>query len=160
MTADPGDEHIKYMECAYREAQKAFAKGETPVGAVIVKDGKVIARGGNEREAKNDPLAHAELTAIKKASRKLASWRLSGCDIYVTLEPCPMCAGAIIQSRIGNLYYGAADPKAGACGSAVDLFAADLFNHRVQIHPGLLEDKCSSILKKFFAMLRAKEIMK
>ncbi len=148
---------MKFMREALKEAKKAFLEGESPVGAVIVKDDRIIARGRNKREAANDPLAHAELIAIKKASKKLHSWRLSDCDLYVTLEPCPMCAGAIIQSRIRSVRYGARDPKAGAAGSVTDLFRAGMFNHDVIVEGGILEEECSRILKDFFACLRAAE---
>lgn len=144
-----------YMKSALKEAQKAYDKGETPVGAVIVKDGKIIARAHNLREINKDPLAHAELIAIKKASKKLDAWRLLGCEMYVTLEPCPMCAGAIIQSRIEKVYYGTDDPKAGSAGSVIDLFEND-FNHKVEICKGIMEEECAEILKRFFRELRRK----
>lgn len=150
--------HERFMGEALKEAQKAMSKDETPVGAVIVYEGKVIARGHNEREIKNDPTLHAEMTAIRKASRKLGSWRLNQCDMYVTLEPCAMCAGAIIQARIGRLFIGAADPKAGAAGSVINLLQVDKFNHKVEAVYGILEDSCSSILKEFFKDLRARKV--
>jgi len=142
-----------YMKKALAEATKAFDKGEAPVGAVIVKEGKIIARAHNIREIKKDPIAHAELLVIRKASKKLDAWRLTDCDLYVTLEPCPMCAGAIIQSRIRRLYYGADDPKAGASGSVVNLFEND-FNHKVEIYRGIMQEECSRVLKEFFKELR------
>jgi tRNA(adenine34) deaminase len=147
----------KFMNQAYIEALKAYNKEETPVGAVIVREGKVIARGHNERESKEDPTQHAEITAIRKASRKLQSWRLNDCDMYVTLEPCTMCAGAIIQARIRRLYIGAADPKAGAVGSVINVLAVERFNHKVEVVNGILPEKCSEILKKFFRELRLKK---
>lgn len=149
-----GKIHKKYMMQAYKEALKAYAKLETPVGAVIVFEGKIIARGHNTREQTQDPTQHAEIIAIKKAAKKLGSWRLIDCDLYVTLEPCPMCSGAIIQSRIKTVYYGAADPKAGAAGSVIDLFAIEKFNHKVNVFRGIMKNECSEVLKKFFKELR------
>jgi len=145
-----------FMKQALKEAGKAAAKGEIPVGAVIVKDGRIISRGHNKKERKNDPTFHAEMSAIRKASLKLGTWRLNDCDMYATLEPCPMCAGAIIQARIRRVYIGAPDPKAGAAGSVVNLFAEDRFNHKVEAVWGILEEECSSALKNFFAQLRDK----
>lgn len=139
---------------AVRQAEIAFSKGEAAVGAVIVKDGIVIARGHNRKEAKRDVTSHAEIEAIKKAAKKLGTWRLDSCDMYVTLEPCPMCAGAIIQSRIKTLYIGAMDNRAGAAGSVVDLFRVPQFNHRVDVVIGLLHEQCRTLLKKFFEELR------
>jgi len=146
--------HEGFMEQALKEAEKARKKGEMPVGAVVVKDGVIISRGHNEKEAKNDSTLHAEITAIKRASKKLGSWRLTDCDLYVTLEPCTMCAGAIIQARIRNLYIGTSDLKAGAAGSVIDVFRVKEFNHRVDVVWGVLEEKCSSILSDFFKELR------
>ena len=143
----------KYMKSALQEAKKAYDKGEAPVGAVVVKAGKIIARAHNLREIRKDPLAHAEILAIKKAAVKLDAWRLSDCDLYVTLEPCPMCAGAIIQSRIKSVYYGADDPKAGAAGSIINIFEKD-FNHKVEVYQGIMEEECSEVLKNFFKELR------
>ncbi len=143
-----------YMKYALREAQKAYIKEEAPIGAVIVKDGQIIARAHNLREKKGDATAHAEILAIQKACKKLGGWRLNDCDMYVTLEPCPMCAGAIIQSRIERLFIGTTDPKAGAAGSVVDLFNVDTFNHKVEVSTGLLQEECSEILKQFFRELR------
>lgn len=148
---------IKFMKAALKEAKKAAEKGECPIGAVIVKDGKVIARGHNLRETKPSPLAHAELIAIRKAAKKLEAWRLLGCDLYVTLEPCPMCAGAIVQARIDHVYFGAYDPKAGAAGSVTNLFAAGMFNHDVQVKGGVLLDACRGILSDFFRDLRKRK---
>jgi len=146
-----------FMKEALKEAKKAYKKDETPVGAVIVKDGKVIARGHNEKELKNDPTLHAEISAIRKACKKLNSWRLNDCDMYVTLEPCAMCAGAIIQARVGRLFIGTTDPKAGAVGSVVDILGVDKFNHRVEVSYGLLMEECSKILKDFFKELRQRK---
>ena len=147
----------KFMKAALAEAKKAYIIDEVPVGAVIVCDGKIIARGHNTRETKQSVLGHAEINAIKKASRKIGSWRLEDCDMYVTLEPCSMCSGAIIQSRIKNLYFGAFDPKTGACGSVLNLFEHD-FNHKVNVNGGIMEDECSRIIKDFFRELRQKNI--
>ncbi len=146
--------HEGFMEQALKEAEKAQKKGEMPVGAVIVKDGVIVSRGHNEKEAKNDSTLHAEMTAIKRASKKLGSWRLTDCDLYVTLEPCTMCAGAIIQARIRNLYIGTSDLKAGAAGSVIDVFRVKEFNHQVDVIWGVLEEKCSGILREFFKELR------
>jgi len=146
-----------FMLQALKEAYKSRSKDESPVGAVIVKDGKIIARGHNEKELKNDSTRHAEMTAIKKASKKLDSWRLNDCDMYVTLEPCTMCAGAIIQARLRRLYIGTPDPKAGAVGSVLDVLKIDKFNHKVEVIYGILEDQCSQVLKDFFKDLRAKK---
>lgn len=146
--------NIKYMKMAYNEAKKAFDKEEIPVGCVIVKDDIVIAKAYNLREIKNQVMAHAEMLAITKANKKLGSWRLDDCDIYVTLEPCPMCFGAIIQARIKNLYFGAYDKKGGACGSVVDL-ASYPFNHKVNVVGGIYGDECSKLISDFFKTLRA-----
>ena len=144
------------MKEALKEAKKAYEKDEVPVGAVIVKDGKIIARAHNLRETKNMSTAHAEIIAIEKASKKLKSWRLVDCDIYVTLEPCTMCMGAIISSRIKNLYFGAADSKTGACGSFIDLKKYK-YNHNVNIIDGILKGECEYILREFFKKLRNKK---
>lgn len=146
-----------FMDEAIKEAKKAYAKGETPIGAVIVMEGEIISRGHNEKELKQDATLHAEITAIKKASKKLQSWRLNQCDMYVTLEPCVMCAGAIIQSRIRRLYIGAPDPKAGAAGSVINVFSVDGFNHNVEVIQGISEEECSSILRNFFKELRSRK---
>ncbi len=146
-----------FMNEALKEATKAYIKEEIPVGAVIVKDGKVIARGHNEKERRNNPLHHAEMAAIQKASKKIGSWRLYGCSLYVTLEPCPMCAGALIQSRVDRVIIGAPDPKAGAVGSVIDLLADERFNHKVDVVHGILQHECSKILKDFFADLRSRK---
>ena len=146
------------MKIALREAAKAGRKKEIPIGAVIVKDGKVLACAHNLRERRKNVLCHAEVLAISRACRKLKSWRLTGCDIYVTLEPCAMCAGAIAQSRISNLYFGALDPKTGACGSLVDVLKADRLTHNVSVTAGVLAEECSEILKDFFNDLRRKKL--
>ena len=144
----------KYMKEALKEAKKAYNKLEIPVGAVIVKDGKIIARAHNEKEKKHDTTKHAEILAIQKASKKLEAWRLSDCEMYVTLEPCPMCAGAIIQARIKKVYIGANDEKTGACGSVLNLFEDYKFNHKVDLEKGILNKECQKILKDFFKELR------
>jgi tRNA(adenine34) deaminase len=143
-----------YMRVALAEAAEAAMLGDVPIGAVVVHDGKIIARGQNRREADRDPTAHAELLALRQAARHLGGWRLAGCTVYATLEPCPMCAGALLQARVDRLVYGAADPKAGAAGSVVDLFQGVRFNHTVQVTPGVCEAECREILQKFFAALR------
>ncbi len=148
------DVREKFMKEALKEAKKAYEKGETPIGAVIVKDGKIIARGHNKRETKKNALCHAEIIAINKACKKLGGWRLFQCDMYVTLEPCLMCAGAIVQSRIKNLYFGAYDKKGGAVGSLIDIPALPDITQEVNTEGGILEDECSSILKDFFKELR------
>ena len=147
-------EKEKFMKQALKEAKKAYEKLEVPVGAVIVKDGKVIARAHNQKETKFDTTKHAEILAIQKASKKLGSWRLIDCDMYVTLEPCSMCAGAIINSRIKNVYIGASDEKTGAVGSILNLFEDYKFNHIVNFEKGILEDDCKKVLQDFFKELR------
>lgn len=144
-----------YMRFALAEAKMAFADGESPIGAVIVFDGQIIASSHNMRETQNDATSHAEISAIRKAGKKLGSWRLENCDIYVTLEPCAMCAGALIQSRIRTLYYGTADPKAGAAGSVIDLLENKIFNHKVKVVSGILETESSEMLKQFFRQFRS-----
>lgn len=143
-----------YMEQAIIEAQKAYDLGEVPVGAIIVYKGDIIARAHNLRENNNNALAHAEILVINEACKELNSWRLDHCELYVTLEPCPMCAGAIINSRIGTVYFGAYDSKGGACGSVVDLFAKGSFNHAPTLYGGIMEDACEEVLKDFFRKLR------
>lgn len=145
----------KFMIEAIKMAQIASKKDEVPVGAVIVHKGKIIAKAYNQRETKKDPLAHAEILAIKKAAKKLAGWRLSGCTLYVTLEPCPMCAGAIINARIDIVVFGAYDPKAGAFGSLYDLAQGKL-NHTPKIIGGVLQPKCASVLTNYFKQKRKK----
>ncbi len=147
----------KFMDRAISQAKLAAKHDETPIGACIVKDGVVLALGRNKREEKGNSLCHAEIIAINKACKKVGGWRLSGCDIYVTLEPCPMCAGAIIQSRIDNVYFGAYDYKAGCSGSKTNLFLAGMFNHDVNVEGGHMVDECSELLKEFFKNLREKK---
>ena len=144
----------KFMQEAIKEAKKAEQKLEVPVGCVIVKDGEIIARGYNQKETKKDTTKHAEIIAIQKASKKLESWRLINCEMYVTLEPCSMCAGAIIQSRIKKIYIGTMDEKTGACGSVLNLLEDYPFNHKVEIETGVEKEKCEKILKEFFKKLR------
>lgn len=144
----------KFMKEALKEAQKAYDKLEVPVGCVIVKDGKIIARAHNQKETKLDTTKHAEILAIQNASKKLESWRLLDCEMYVTLEPCPMCAGAIINSRIKKVYIGTKDEKTGACGSKLNLLEDYTFNHKVEIETGIMKNECEEILKKFFKELR------
>lgn len=146
-----------FMARALREAAKASARGEVPVGAVMVHEGRVVARGYNKRELAKDPAAHAELIAIRSAAKKLGRWRLSGTTLYVTLEPCLMCMGAIILARIPHLVFGTFDPKAGACGSVYDVAADNRLNHRVAVTAGVLEDECRAALKDFFRELRAEK---
>lgn len=148
---------IKYMEQALIEARKAYEKEEIPVGAIIVRDNKIIARAHNIKEEKNDTTKHAEIIAIQKASKKLGSWRLNDCEMYVTLEPCAMCAGALIQSRIKKVYVGTMDLKTGACGSVLNLLEDYTFNHKVEIEKGIMQQECETILKDFFKMLRSKK---
>ena len=143
-----------FMKLALEEAKKAYNLKEVPVGALIVKDNIIIGTGYNLRETKKDPTAHAEIIAIKKASQALGGWRLLGCTMYVTIEPCPMCAGAIINSRIDTLVIGANDPKMGSCGSIIDITQNPYFNHRVNVKKGILEKQCSQIMKSFFKELR------
>ena len=143
-----------YMKEALKEAEKAYKKLEVPVGAIIVKDGKIIARGHNQKEKKTDTTKHAEIIAIQKASKKLQSWRLIGCEMFITLEPCPMCAGAIINSRIKKIHIGTMDEKTGAAGSKLNLFEDYTFNHTVEIEKGIMKQECETILKKFFKELR------
>ncbi len=144
----------KYMKEALKEAKKAYNKLEVPVGAVIVKDGKIISRAHNLKETKYDTTKHAEILAIQKASKKLNSWRLIDCEMYVTLEPCSMCAGAIINSRIKKVHIGTLDEKTGAAGSVLNLFEDYTFNHKVEVEKGIMKEECENLLKDFFKMLR------
>lgn len=137
------------MKQALKEAKKAYEKLEVPVGAVIVKDGKIIAKAHNLKETKTDTTKHAEILAIQKASKKLESWRLLDCEMYITLEPCSMCAGAIINSRIKKVYIGALDEKTGAAGSVLNLFEDYKFNHKVEVEKGVMQEECENILKDF-----------
>ena len=143
-----------FMKQALKEAEKALKKLEVPVGAIIVKDNRIISRAYNLKEIKKDTTYHAEIEAIKKASKKLNSWRLNDCEMYVTLEPCAMCAGAIINSRIKKLYFGTSDKKTGACGSVLNLLEDYKFNHKVIVEKGILQKECEKILKDFFKDLR------
>ena len=144
----------EFMKEAIKEAKKAAKKLEVPVGCVIVKDGEIIARGHNLKETKKDTTKHAEIITIQKASKKLATWRLNECEIFVTLEPCTMCAGAIINSRIKKIYIGTMDPKTGAAGSVLNIFEDYTFNHRVEVEKDILQEECEKILKDFFKELR------
>ena len=144
----------EFMKEAIKEAKKAAKKLEVPVGCVIVKDGEIIARGHNLKETKKDTTTHAEIITIQKASKKLATWRLNECEMYVTLEPCTMCAGAIINSRIKKIYIGTMDPKTGAAGSVLNIFEDYTFNHRVEVEKDILQEECEKILKDFFKELR------
>ncbi len=148
------EKNIKYMKEALKEAEKAKKILEVPVGAIIVKDDKVIARAYNQKETKNDCTKHAEILAIQKASKKLKSWRLTDCEMYVTLEPCSMCAGALIQSRIKKVYIGTMDEKTGSCGSVFNLFEDYKFNHHVETEYDVCKDECEKVLKEFFKELR------
>ncbi len=144
----------KFMEEALKEAAIAFDLGEVPIGAVIEKDGQIIARGHNMTETLKDPTAHAEMMAIREAAKVLGGWRLLGCNMYVTIEPCSMCAGAMVWSRIDNLYIGAMDPKAGACGSVFQIPCCDKLNHRINVETGIMEEECSRVMREFFVRLR------
>lgn len=149
----------KYMRAALREAKKAYALGEVPIGCVIVRDGKIIARGYNRRNTDKSTLSHAELTAIRKASRKAGDWRLEDCTLYVTLEPCQMCAGAIVQARIPRVVMACMNPKAGCAGSVLNILDMPEFNHQVEVTRGVLEQECSAILTQFFKELRVRNRM-
>ena len=144
----------KFMKLALKEAKKAYDKEEIPVGAIIVKDNEVIAKAHNLKELKNDTTKHAEILAIQKASKKIKSWRLENCEMYVTLEPCSMCAGALIQARVKKVYIGTMDYKTGACGSVLNLLKDYKFNHNVDVEIGVLQEECEKILKDFFKQLR------
>ena len=144
----------KYMNEAYKEALKAYRLGEVPIGCIIVYDNKIIGRGYNRRKTDKNTLSHAEITAIKKASKKIGDWRLEGCTMYVTLEPCQMCAGALVQSRIDKVCIGCMSPKSGCAGSIINILQMKEFNHQVEIEKGILEEKCSKILSDFFLELR------
>ena len=146
-------EREEYMRQALALAEEAAGHGDVPVGCVVVKDGAVIGRGCNRREERGDAVAHAEVEAIRQACRAVGGWTLHDCALYVTLEPCPMCAGAIINARVGTVCYGARDEKAGACGSVLDLFA-ERFNHRPRVYGGVLKEACAALLQDFFHDLR------
>jgi len=145
-----------YMRIALDEAREAREQGEVPIGAVVVCEGEVVARGSNRREIDADPTAHAELIAVREASKALGRWRLEGCTVYVTLEPCPMCAGALHAARVDRCVYGAVDPKAGALGTLYDIASDERLNHRYEVTAGVLAEESSTLLKEFFAALRAR----
>lgn len=145
---------VKYMKAAIKEAKKAYALKEVPIGCVIVYDNKIIARGYNRRNTDKNTLAHAEITAIRKASKKLGDWRLEGCTLYVTLEPCQMCAGAIVQARVDRVVIGCMNPKAGCAGSVLNILDMPEFNHQVSVTQGIMEKECSDMLTDFFKELR------
>ena len=147
----------KYMKEALKQAKKAYALGEVPIGCVIVHEGKIIGRGYNRRNTDKNTLAHAEITAINKASKVIGDWRLEECTLYVTLEPCQMCAGAIVQARIPEVVMGCMNPKAGCAGSVMNLLQVEGFNHQVKITRGVLEEECSTMLSEFFRKLREKK---
>lgn len=152
------EEKKKYMQLAFEQARKAEAKGEVPIGAILVApEGQVIGEGYNRRELDQDATQHAEMMAIRQGCEKLNTWRLLDCSLFITLEPCPMCAGAIINSRINNVFYGALDPKAGAAGSVVNLFEVSKFNHHPNVIRGLYRDEASQMLKSFFREIRNKQ---
>jgi tRNA(adenine34) deaminase len=146
--------HQDWMRLALQQAQMAFAQGEVPIGAVVVHNEKVIASAHNEKEQRQDPTAHAEILALQSAARYLGSWRLSEATLYVTLEPCPMCAGALIQARLQKLVFGAPDSKGGAVGSVMNVLDVTKWNHQVEVIAGILEEECARILKEFFVRLR------
>ena len=146
----------KLMKEAIKRAKRALAIDEMPIGAVIVKDGHIIASGYNRRETKKNALLHAEMIAINRACKRLGGWRLTGCDMYVTLEPCPMCAGAAINARLDNVYFGAYDKNSGCAKSAVDLFSMNLLSHKINCEGGILEDECRGLLQSFFKKLRSR----
>lgn len=148
---------VKFMEAAIEEAQKALTLNEVPIGAVIVYNDEIIARGYNLRESSQTTLSHAELVAIQEANEKIGSWRLEDCTLYVTLEPCPMCAGAIVQSRIKRVVYGATDPKAGCAGTLMNLLNEPRFNHQVELTAGVLQTECAALLTDFFRALRKRK---
>lgn len=148
------DENERYMRYAIQEAQRALDAGEVPVGCVIVHEGQLIGKAHNQRETLQDPTAHAEILAITQAAAHLKSWRLENTKLYVTLEPCPMCAGAIILSRVAEVYFGAFDPKAGVCGTLMNLLEDSRFNHQPELHSGLLAEECGALLTNFFRAIR------
>jgi len=145
-----------FMLAALEQAREAQAAGEVPVGAVVVKDGEIIGAGFNAPISRQDPAAHAEILALRDAAKRRGNYRLPGCVLYVTLEPCVMCVGAILHARIERLVYGAADPKTGACGSVIDLFAEPRLNHHASVTAGVMDEKCAALLREFFAAKRAK----
>ena len=144
------------MHAALEQARKAQAAGEVPVGAVVVKDGKIVGVGFNAPIGRHDPTGHAEILALRDAAAQLGNYRLPGCELYVTLEPCAMCVGAMLHARIARLVYGASDPKTGACGSVIDLFSEPRLNHHATVTPGVMAEECGALLREFFAAKRAK----
>jgi tRNA(adenine34) deaminase len=144
------------MLAALQQAREAGAAGEVPVGAVVVKDGEIIGAGFNAPISRHDPAAHAEILALREAAKRLGNYRLPGCELYVTLEPCVMCVGAMLHARIARLVYGAADPKTGACGSVINLFAETKLNHHATVTPAVMAGECAALLREFFAAKRAK----
>ncbi len=157
MDATDNRVHEKFMREAIRQAKKAYALDEVPIGCVIVQDGKIIARGYNRRNTDKNTLSHAELIAIKKAAKKTGDWRLEGCTMYITLEPCQMCAGAMVQARLTEAVIGSMNPKAGCAGSILNILEMPEFNHQVQVTRGVLEEECSAMLSRFFRELREKK---
>ncbi len=145
---------VKWMRQALAEARQAALLGEVPVGAVVVRADEVIGRGHNRREVDSDPLAHAEIFAIRQAAERVGNWRLTGCCLYATLEPCPMCAGALVNSRVERLVFGTRDPKAGYCGSLGNLVADPRLNHQMEVTEGVLAEECSRVIREFFSQLR------
>ena len=154
--AHPRDDQ-RWMRLALAEAERAREIGEVPIGAVVARDDEVVGRGHNRRECDSDPLAHAELLAIAEAAQAIGDWRLTGCSLYVTLGPCAMCAGALVNSRIDRLIFGARDPKAGFCGSLGDLVRDSRLNHRLEVEEGVLADECGGLLREFFESLRLRK---
>jgi tRNA(adenine34) deaminase len=162
--AEPGDrpdeitvaDDRTFMAAALEQARKAQAAGEVPVGAIVVKDGEIIGAGFNAPICSHDPAAHAEILALRVAAKRLGNYRLPGCELYVTLEPCAMCVGAMLHARIARLVYGAADPKTGACGSVLDLFSEPRLNHHATVTAGVMAEECGAMLREFFAAKRAK----
>ena len=151
-------DHVGYMRQALAEAEKACALGEVPIGAVVVLDGEIIGKGHNLREVLKDSTAHAEILALREAAGKIGDWRLNGATLYSTIEPCPMCAGALVQFRVKTLVYGAVDPKAGAVDSVIDVVRQPRFNHQVKVVAGVLEEECRLIIQRFFQTLRGKKV--
>lgn len=151
------DLDLRFMRMALKEARKAIKTGDVPVGAVVARDGVVVARGRNTKEKLNLTTRHAEINAIEKASKKMSKWRLTGCTMYVTMEPCPMCAGALHQARVSRIVFGARDYKHGACGSVMNLFEVNGLNHYPEVQGGVLEAECAEVLKNFFSELRRKK---
>ena len=150
-------DHEMYMKEAYRLAKKAYRQEETPIGCVIVRDGRIIGKGYNRRNKKKNSLAHAEIMAISQACKKVGDWRLEDCTMYVTLEPCPMCAGAIVQARMPQVVIGARNPKAGCAGSVINILDMDGFNHRVELVEGVMREECEQLMTGFFRELREKK---